>query len=424
MTDALIGAPSIPKPWLTVVGIGDDGFAGLGPRAKAAISDAKVIAGAARQLALVPVNGARAVLWDDGLVPKLDALIEERVVGTVILASGDPLLYGVGSTVASRLHREDYCILPAVSSFALASAAMGWAQTDVTLVSACGRPLAALAAELFDGARIILLSADRTTPAKVAQLLIEHKNGRSRITLLEHIGGPSERKRSFEPKSFIEPNDIADLNCLAISVVADEPGAGLTRLAGLPDHAYENDGQITRREVRAVTLAALSPRPGELLWDIGTGSGSVGIEWLRGAPRTKAIGIEPKPERATRARVNTQRLGVPGFQIIEGRAPEALSGLPVPDAIFIGGGLGGDAAEGAKLIATLLGRLKPGGRLVANAVTLETEAILLAAFARHGGTLIRIAVERADPVGRLTGWRPAMTVMQWAFTKPYGAEPK
>ena len=352
-------------------------------------------------------------------MPKLDSLIGRREAGTVVLASGDPLLFGVGALVANRLQRADYRIIPAVSSFALAAAAMGWPQPEVALVSACGRPLAALAAELFDGAKIVLLSADRTTPEKAARLLTAHGYGPSEITMLEHLGGPLERTRRFEAANFAEPNDIADLNCLAIRVVAKKSGAGLSRLAGLPDEAFDSDGQITKREVRAVTLAALSPRPGELLWDIGTGSGSVGIEWLRGAPRTSAIGIEPKPERAARAKANAERLGVPHFQILDGRAPEALSGLAAPDAVFIGGGLGGDAADGASLIATLLDRLKSGGRLVANAVTLETEAILLAAYARYGGTLIRIAVERADPVGRLTGWRPAMTVMQWALTKGF-----
>ena len=410
------------NPWLTVVGLGDDGFEGLQPASRAAIAAARVIAGGARQLALVPVNGATVVVWDDGIVPKLDALIAQRADGTVILASGDPLLYGAGSLVTNRLPPDEVRILPAVSSFALATAAMGWPQTEVALVSACGRPLAAIAAELFDGARIILLSADRATPGETARLLTMHGFSRSRITILEHLGGASERIREFEAASFIEPNNIADLNCLAIQLVADWPGTGLSRLAGLPDGAFDNDGQITKREVRAITLAALGPRPGEQLWDIGSGSGSVSIEWLRAAPRTRAVGIEPRAARAARARVNAERLGVPSLQIIEGRAPEALANLEPPDAIFIGGGLAGDPLEGAVLIDTLLLRLKSGGRLVANAVTLESEAILLAAYGKHGGTLTRIAIDRADPVGRLTGWRPAMTVMQWALTKTTGAD--
>ncbi len=296
---------------------------------------------------------------------------------------------------------------------ALARAAMGWSDIDTAIVTACSKPLAGLAAELFDGARIILLCADRTTPAAAAQLLVDRGFGRSSMTVLEHLGGAAERRstlvasafpaRSTSPTSTSSPS-LSSPTGLAPAVAPRRPA----------DDAYEHDGQITKREVRALTLAALGPRPGELLWDVGAGSGSIGIEWLRGVPRARAIGIEADPVRAARARANAERLGVPALTIVEGRAPAALAGLPPPDAIFVGGGF-----SEPTMLDLCWQRLKPGGRLVANAVTLETEAVLLAAYARLGGSLTRIAIDRADPVGRLTGWRPAMPVTQWAVTKPW-----
>ncbi|MDQ4060444.1 MAG: precorrin-6Y C5,15-methyltransferase (decarboxylating) subunit CbiT, partial [Pseudomonadota bacterium] len=279
--------------------------------------------------------------------------------------------------------------------------------------SACGRPLEALHAELFDGARIVVFSADRATPHAAAALLVSRGFGESRMTVLEHLGGERERIRRLRVRDWPAEAQFADLNLVAIECAAGEGARVLSRAPGLPDDAYAHDGQITKREVRAATLARLSPRPGELLWDIGAGSGSIGIEWMRAAPRARAVGIELRADRATRARENAAALGVPGYHVVEGRAPEALAGLDAPDAIFVGGGL-----TSPDLLQACWITLKPGGRLVANAVTLESEALLPRAFAERGGDLVRLAVARAEPVGGYTGWRPLMPVTQWAVEKP------
>lgn len=415
-------AAAIPTPdpapalrWLTVVGIGEDGMAGLGAEARSALAAAVHVVGGERHLALVPDDAAPRAerrAWPSPMIAFLAVIAGWRGRPTVVLASGDPLLYGVAATLASRIAREEMAVLPAPSSFQLACAAMLWPQAEVALVSACGRPVETLAAELHDGARIALLSADGATPAAAAALLVAHGYGDSRLTVLERLGGPAARAVSATAR------EIGDARFDPLNVVAIEAEAGphatlLSRAPGLPDDAFDNDGQITRREIRALTLARLAPTPGALLWDVGAGSGSIGIEWMRAARGAKAIGLEPRPDRAARARSNAARLGVPGLDIREGAAPEGLAGLPAPDAVFLGGGVTAGA-----VIEACWAALRPGGRLVANAVTLETETRLIAAREALGGDLVRLQATYADAVGRMTGWRPAMPVTQYAVTKP------
>ncbi|WP_346012020.1 precorrin-6y C5,15-methyltransferase (decarboxylating) subunit CbiE [Streptomyces sp. SID3343] len=403
-----------PSGSVTVVGIGDDGWDGLSAAARAVVARADVVVGAARHLALIPAGGER-LPWPSpfavGFVAESAA--RRRVC---VLASGDPMFYGVGATLVRELGAARVTVVPAPSSTSLACARLGWPVQTVPVVSAVGRPLAALAAELTAGARVLLLSADGSTPGRAAVLLRERGFGTSALTVLEHLGGPTESVWSGTADALAAAPErrFADLNVLAIEC---GPGPGLSRVPGLPDDAYAHDGQLTKREIRAVTLAALGPRPGELLWDVGAGSGSIGIEWMRVHPSCSAIGFEAREDRAERARANAATLGVPGLRVVVGHAPDVLAGAPTPDAIFVGGGLTVDG-----VVERCWAALRPGGRLVANAVVAETEADLLRCRALYGGELTRLQVARSTPVGRFTGWRPAMPVTQWAVTKS-GAEP-
>lgn len=333
-----------------------------------------------------------------------------------VLASGDPFTYGIGATLARQIAPAEMRVLPAASSFALAAARLGWAMQDCCLLGLNARPLENLLPHLQPGARILALCTDQTTPAAIAGLLNSHGWQQAELILLERLGGPQERVRHMLAGDAL-PADIAPLVCVALHLPDDAAShqRALPRGFGLADELFEHDGQLTKREIRAVTLAMLAPRRGELLWDIGLGAGSVAIEWLLADAANQAIGLERDAGRAARARANARRLGVPRLQVIEAEAgpdsPE-LDHLPSPDAVFIGGG---GAQPG--LIDILWQRLKPGGRLVANAITLETEAALLAAQRQWGGQLIRLGLDRAAPVGGVTGWRPAMPVLQWSIGK-------
>jgi precorrin-6Y C5,15-methyltransferase (decarboxylating) len=410
---ALSSQPRPKRRWLTVVGIGEDGYGGLGAEARDRLSSAEIVVGGERHLSLLGERAAPLAerhAWPSPMLPFLDVIAGWRGRNVVALASGDPLLYGVAATLLTRIDQDEMTVLPAVSSVQLACAAMLWPGGDVRVVSACGRPLEAMALELVDGARIVLLSADGATPAAAAALLVAHGCGESRMTVLERLGGPASHARPMLARA-VGDQRFDPLNVVAVEVVAG-PGAALLPLVpGLPDDAFSHDGQITRREIRALTLARLGPTPGDLLWDVGAGSGSIGIEWMRAGGR--AIALEPRADRAARARENARRLGVPGLDVREARAPEGLAGLPRPDAVFVGGG-----ATAGRVFEICWAALKPGGRLVANAVTLETEAVLLALRETHGGDLTRLQAAYADPVGSMTGWRPAMPVTQFAAVKP------
>ncbi|WP_103119977.1 precorrin-6y C5,15-methyltransferase (decarboxylating) subunit CbiE [Methylopila sp. Yamaguchi] len=404
-----------PSRWLTVVGLSEDGLGSLGPAAHAALGAAEKVVGGARHLELIPAEAspkAERHAWPSPMLPFLDVLVSWRGLPTVALASGDPLLHGVAATLLGRIGPEEMTVLPAPSAFQLACAAMLWPVASTALVTACGRPVEALAAELHDGARIVLFSADGATPAAAAALLLAHGYGDSAVTVLERLGGPHATATTFSARD-LEDRVFDALNTVAIACVAGPDARLLPRVPGLPDDAFANDGQITRREVRALTLARLAPLPGALLWDVGAGSGSIGIEWMRAARGARAIALEPRSDRAARARANAATLGVPGLDVREAAAPEGLAGLPRADAVFLGGGA---TAPGALEICWAA--LKPGGRLVANAVTLETETKLLAARETLGGDLVRLQIANAEPVGRMTGWRPAMPITQFVATKP------
>ena len=402
------------SPWLTVVGIGEDGFAGLGKNARRALLGASRVIGSQRQLDLLPACiRAERQTWPRPFA--LAPVLAEGNTPTCVLASGDPMLFGVGASLARVVAREDMQVLPAPSSFSLAAARMGWPLQDVVTLSVVARPVAALNAHLHSGVRLLVLSNDASSPAIIARLMREQGFGPSRLTVLEHLGGPAERRVEASASDWKDP-PVAALNLIAIDCLADASARPLSRIGGLPDSAFEHDGQLTKRDVRAVTLARLAPLPGQLLWDVGAGSGSIGIEWMRTWPNCRTLAIEADEGRQQLIERNRDALGVPGLQLIRGKAPQALAGLERPDAIFIGGGV---TREG--VLDTCWQQLKPGGRLVANAVTLQSEMLLMSWRERHGGELTRIHIAQAQPLGEFDTWRQALPITLLDVTKPFDA---
>lgn len=397
---------------ITVVGLGDDGWDGLGADARDAIAGAATLVGGARHLDLIPSDATTADrrAWPSPMTPLLDEL--PGLDRPVVLASGDPMLHGVGATLARRVGPRRLRVIPRPSAFALACARLGWPAADTELVSLVGRPTELLLPALAPRRRLIVYVSDRDGAREVAALLRAHGFGPSALVVLEHLGGAGERIVQTTAAALPDA-PVAQLHTVALECRVAPGTRVLPRTPGLPDDAYDHDGQITKREARALTLAALGPLPGELLWDVGAGSGSIAIEWMRAHPANRAIAIEPRADRAARVARNATTLGVPGLRVVEGRAPDALAGLDPPDAIFVGGGL----TTPGVLDACLTG-LPPGGRLVATAVTLESEQVLTAAHAAHGGRLVRLSVARAEPIGGFTGWRPQMPLTQWTLERP------
>jgi precorrin-6Y C5,15-methyltransferase (decarboxylating) len=398
--------------WLSVVGIGEDGLAGLSPAAHTLVETAEVLVGGERHLAMAPPGPAERILWARPLGDTIGAIAARRGRRVTVLASGDPLWYGVGVLVARHFPADEMTILPQPSAFSLAAARLGWALADCACLSLHGRPFDTLRLHLAPKRRLLLLSEDGATPRAVARLLAETGWGGSRLTVFEHLGGSCEAQVSAAAAEWGE-RATADLNTIALECEAGPDARPLSRLAGLPDDAFEHDGQLTKREIRAVTLANLAPLSGETLWDIGAGCGSIAIEWLRASEGGAAVAVEREPARAAVIARNAAMLGVPGLQIVVGQAPGTLPDGPAPDAIFVGGGI-----ADPELLPALWARLRPGGRLVGNAVSLEGERALLDWQARYGGALTRIAVSRAEPLGAHQAWRPLLPVTQLAATKP------
>ncbi|TQK71756.1 precorrin-6y C5,15-methyltransferase (decarboxylating) subunit CbiE [Nocardioides sp. SLBN-35] len=388
---------------ITVVGIGADGH--LPPTSRALVGNAEVLLGGERHLGLVPaVPGQVRRPWPRPLSALPGVLKEHDGRSIVALASGDPLVSGIGTTLIRLLGADAVDVVPAVSSVSLARARMGWSAEESAVVTLVGRDVDALRRELAPGRRLLVLSSDETTPAAIAALLADAGFGATTIHVLGDLGGPDESRATYPG------GPVPRLHVLALEVT----GAGLATWAtGLPDDAFEHDGQLTKRDVRAAALARLAPRPGDHLWDVGAGAGSVAVEWLRAHPLTTATAVEGDEDRAARIGRNAGRLGVPRLEVVNGRAPDALAGLPTPDAVFVGGG-----ATAPGLFGLCRDALAPGGRLVAHGVTLETERLLVDAFHAYGGELTRLGVEHVTPLGgRFTGWTPARAVVQWAWTK-------
>ena len=399
-------------PWLTLVGIGEDGVDGLSPAARRCVERAALVVGGARHLALVDgLGGGKRMAWPSPLTDAIPRILEWRGRPVCVLASGDPFFYGVGATLAPHMPADEMQCLPAPSAFSLAAARLGWPLQDCALLSLHGRAFERIIPHLQPGARILVLSWDGSTPGRLASFLAERGMGRTRFVVLEAMGGDRERITKGTAESFAMP-EVNSLNVVALELVADRGALVLPLAAGLADALFENDGQITKRDIRAMTLSALAPRRGQLLWDVGAGSGSVGIEWMLRHPSLRTIAVETRPDRAARIHRNALALGVPELRIVEGKAPAVLEGLPAPDAVFVGGGATDPAVLDAAWAAVV-----DGGRLVVNAVTLETQAELMRRYATLGGDLTSIQIARADRVGPFHGFRPAMPVVQWAVTK-------
>ncbi|MBK0397826.1 precorrin-6y C5,15-methyltransferase (decarboxylating) subunit CbiE [Limibaculum sp. M0105] len=410
-------------PWLTIAGIGEDGMAGLSAAARRAVEQAEIIIGGERHHALAPGLTAERVAWPSPFDALVDLIRANRGRRVVILATGDPLWFSVGARIASAIPREEIVFHPQLSAFQWASCRMGWSLADVETLTAHGRPAAQVIPAFWPGVRLLILTSGPETPGEIARLLVARGYGDSAMTVLGNLGGEAESRMEGTARDWAASNpavNVPPLHTLAVEC-RGTPDLLLGRVPGLPDEAFTHDGKITKREVRAVTLSRLMPSRGALLWDIGTGCGSVAIEWMRAAPDATAVGFDLRPERLEMARRNAEELGTPRLALIEGAAPGVLASLPAPvgtkpdlrrpDAVFIGGGLARET------VAAAWSALKPSGRLVANAVTLESEALLIALQSELGGELTRLSVARAGPVGGLTGWRPMMPVTQWSLLK-------
>jgi precorrin-6Y C5,15-methyltransferase (decarboxylating) len=396
---------------LSIIGLNEDGLPGLGDPARAVLRSATVVFGGARHLRLAAAGiTGEALAWPSPF--SVAPVLARRGQRVAVLASGDPMWHGAGAALLREIPPAEVQVFPQASAASLAAARLGWPLVEVTTLSLHARDIALLRPHLHPGARLIVLTSDAAQPAAIAAMLAADGFGVSRLTVLEALGGPDERLRASTAAGF-DLDGIHPLNTLAIEVVAGASARLLPRAPGLPDALFQHDGQLTKREVRAITLSALQPYPGALLWDVGAGAGSIGIEWMLAHPACRAIGVEVRADRAARVTANATALGVPGLRVVVGEAPAAFAGLPAPDALFLGGGANDPGVFDAALAA-----LKPGGVFVANAVTLETEALLLARHAALGGELLRIGITRAVAVASMTGWRPAMPVTQWVWRKP------
>ncbi|HEY8015017.1 MAG TPA: precorrin-6y C5,15-methyltransferase (decarboxylating) subunit CbiE [Dongiaceae bacterium] len=399
--------------WLSIVGMGEGGWPELSALGRSLIEGAELVVGGERHLAMLPPTiQAKRLSWVVPLTQTVEEILRRHGRPVAVLATGDPMHFGIGVTLARAVPMSETLVLPGVSAFSLAAARLGWPIAECECLTLHGRPLARFAGFLYPGARLLLLSHDGTTPAQVAAELVRRGFGGSRLILLEHMGGPQERILEATASIWTAAR-TADLNTLAVDCVADPGVQSLPRLPGLPDDAFRHDGQLTKREIRAATLAALAPLPGQRLWDVGAGCGSIAIEWLRAGRDMKAIAVESDAQRRDFIAENANALGTPEIEIVAGEAPQALEGLESPQAIFIGGGI---ATPG--LVERCWLALPSGGRLVANVVTVEGEICVARHRGERGGSLTRIAISRAEPVGSLLGWRPLMPVTQWAAVKP------
>ena len=412
LADPLARQDATPRRWLSIIGVGEDGVEGLNPVARGLVSGAEVVFGGKRHLDLIAsLLRGTARAWASPFERGVEEVLAQRGRQVCVLASGDPFCYGVGAVLARQVAPREIVAIPAPSTFSLAAARLGWAIPDTVLLSLHGRELDLLRPHLHPRAHVLALTSDGEQPAAIARLLVENGFGASCLTILEALGGPRESVFTTTAAGF-DRRVVDPLNTVAITVEA-EPGARIiARTCGVDDALFEHDGAITKREIRAVTLSSLAARCGELLWDVGAGAGSVAIEWMLADPSLRAIAIEARADRAARIRRNAGAFGVPGLDVRNAAAPEALHGLPRPDAIFVGGG-----ARDEGVLDTAIAVLPAGGRLVVSAVTLETEAELVARHGPLGGELIRVAIARATPLGGATAWRTALPVTQWIWVK-------
>ncbi|MEM7290342.1 MAG: precorrin-6y C5,15-methyltransferase (decarboxylating) subunit CbiE [Pseudomonadota bacterium] len=398
-------------PWLDIIGIGEDGVDGLSPAARRVLTGAEVVIGGDRHHALAPDMQALRLSWPSPFDAMISEIKSHKGKRIVILVTGDPLWFSVGARILKAIPANEVRFFPQLSAFQWAACRMGWSLADIETVTVHGRPASQILPHLAPNVRMLVLTKDATSPQEIAGLLNERGFGNSQLTVLAALGGESEKR--FEARASDWSHEVPDFHTLAIECVADVQAQWHSAVGGLPDDAFLHDGQMTKRIIRTATLSALAPYPDALLWDVGAGCGSVAVEWMRAARGALAIAIEPVAKRVAMITENAKRLGTEKISIVERRAPDALSGLDQPDAVFIGGGLTSDGVFDACWQA-----LRSGGRLVANAVTVESETRLFQLCETYGGELSRISVQQAEPVGRFKGWKPLMPVTQWMVIKP------
>ncbi|MBT4889444.1 MAG: precorrin-6y C5,15-methyltransferase (decarboxylating) subunit CbiE [Rhodospirillales bacterium] len=398
------------KPWITIIGIGEDGLDGLGKTASDALDAADVFFGGERHLAMLGKDKRPRLTWDSPLLKTITTIKKFQGKQVCVLASGDPMTYGIGVTLTREIGAEHCTIIAHQSAFSMACARLGWSLANVDTLTLHGRPLGLINQHLRPNAKLLILSADGDTPKQVAQMLKTGGYGASQMTVFEHMGGPKEKQHTGTAKTW--RRKVKDLNTIALHCIADQSAPRLTKLAGLPDEVFQNDGMLTKHEVRAVTLAALSPAPGEVLWDVGAGAGSIAIEFLRAEPTARAIAIEQSSSRIDIIRNNADSLGVQNLHIVQGGAPDALKGLDKPTVIFIGGGV-----SNAKVLQSCWRALPTGGRLIANSVSMEGETQLYNFMLRHGGELSQISISKMGAMGDLHAWRAMRAVTQYKGVK-------
>lgn len=402
-----------PQAWLTIVGIGDDGWDGLSVHAKDAVEQSGRIIGSVRQLRLLPNSIVqRSESWSGDITALLKSLKRaQKKHGTIcLLASGDPMWHGLGASLSTHLDMEEFCVLPGISSRSWAAARLGWALQEVICLSFHNRPVNLLHSHIAPRTRLLLLSRDGNTPGMVAKLLCERGYGSSAIWVLEHLGGEHERIRKTRAENF-DIMDIASLNMVAVEV-SQHCDKNHTALFGLADELFFHDGNITRRDLRAMALARLACPPGALLWDVGAGSGSLSVEWMRLHHDNRAIAIEAREDRCRLIESNRDVFGVPELRICTGTAPQMFESLPTPNAIFVGGGVSADG-----VLTASWNSLRTGGCMVAHAVSVEGEATLVKFRREVGGELLRIGCERLDALGSMEGWRPLRSVVMFSAYK-------
>lgn len=396
-------------PWLHIVGIGEDGMDGLTPATRAVVEAAQVIVGGERHHALAESIGATRISWPSPFNALIETLKAQRGKRVVVLASGDPLWYSVGARIGRSIDPAEIIYHPQVGAFQMAAARMGWSMADLETLTVHGRPVEQMIAYIQPDQRLLILTTGAETPAQIAAFLAARGFGQSKMTVLANMGGEDEAR--FDGIADSWAHEVPPFNTLAVDCVAAPDAALLPRVPGLADDLFQSDGTMTKQEVRAATLAKLMPMRGALLWDIGCGCGSVAVEWMRAARYARAIGIEPRADRRAMAAANALALGAPKLELVEGMVPAALDGLAPPDAIFIGGGLS------REVFASAWAALRPLGRLVANSVTLESEAELIELHREFGGDLVKLQIMRVEPIGSLSGWKPLRPVTQLSLVK-------